>query len=267
MKIGCTIAPQEIDLAAECGFDYVEFAGKVIALMEEEEFLQVRRALERAQIACRGFNAYCPRDLVIAGLGADSNLARHYAMKLLLRAQALGVHKVGIGSPLSRMLPPGYPADRAHRELVAFFRATGEVFNRAAIEVCVEALGPCYCNCINRLSEAVDIARAVRQANVGVVVDFYNMEHAGEADREFSHEEIAWIRHVHISDDDGSPQTRSFLKSDKARLHRARIQRLVETGYAGDITLEIDVPLSRDRARCSLSILGEDVSADKRGGN
>ena len=255
MRIGCSITPSEVELAAECGFDYVELAGKVIAAMDEQEFTRLLKKLEKAQIPCFGFNAYCPREVIIAGPGTDPYLAYRYAQKLFPRAQALGIRRIGVGSPFSRMLPADYPQSRARGELVSFFRATGKVFAPAGVEVCVEALGHCYCNCINRVEEAIDIARTVDRLNVGVVVDFYNMEQEGEGDRVFYPKEAKWIRHAHISDDDGSPQLRSFLRSDKAFQHLERVQRLLSAGYAGDITLEIDVPLEKRRAEHSLAIL------------
>ncbi len=255
MRVGVSIAPGEAALAKNCGFDYVELAGKHVQRMGQRVFDALRWELDRARIPCLGFNAYCPGDLVIAGEGADPVRAAAYARKLLPRAQALGVHTVGIGSPFSRILPEHYAPEQAFQQTVDFFRATGEVFGLAGIRVCVEALGQCYCNWINRVDEALQIARAAALSNVGVVVDFYNMEHEGEADRCFLQEELPWIFHAHISDDDGTPQQRSFLKPEKAGMHIERVQKLAESGYDGDITLEIDLPLDSPRAIGSLAIL------------
>lgn len=255
MRIGCVVVPGEAALAAACGFDYVELSGKAVAAMGEREFSALRAELDAARIRCEGFNAYCPPEIVIAGPGADPKRAAEYAQRLLPRARALGVRRLGVGSPLSRALPGGYPAERARREMTRFFRATGEAFAPAGVDVCVEALGRCYCNCVNLVSEAIDVARGAALDNVGVVVDFYNMEREGEDGRAFLPEEMAWIWHAHTSDDDGSPQARSFLREDRAPRHAARIRKLLRAGYAGDITLEIDVPLDRARAQSSLAIL------------
>lgn len=255
MRVGVSVASGEAALAKKCGFDYVELAGKRVQAMDQRDFDDLRRELDGARISCRGFNAYCPRELVIAGEGANPAFAAAYARKLLPRAQALGVRVVGIGSPFSRILPENFDSDLAFRQTVDFFRATGEVFARAGIRVCVESLGRCYCNWINRIGEAIWIARAVAMDNVGVVADFYNMEREGEADRRFSREELPRIFHAHISDDDGSERLRSFLKPEKAGAHVSRVRGLIEAGYDGDITLEIDLPLDPARAIGSLATL------------
>ena len=91
--------------------------------------------------------------------------------------------------------------------------------------------------------------------NVGVVADFYNMEHMGEADAPLPAAQISRVFHAHISDDDGSPQRRYFLRPEKALRHIRRVQGLIKAGYAGNLTLEIDLPVDRARAEESLNIL------------
>lgn len=264
MSAGISIVPGEAALAHACGFDYVELAGKCVQAMSAREFDALRRELDDAGIGCRGLNAYCPAELVISGPGANADAASSYARRLLPRARALGVKVVGIGSPFSRILPDGYDRVMARHQAIHFFRATGEVFAMAGIQVCVEALGRCYCNWINRVDEAIEIAQAVASAGVGVVVDFYNMEHEGEANRSFSEGEMGRILHAHLSDDDGSPQRRSFLRPAQADGHIARIRGLCAAGYAGDFTLEIDVPLDPARAMASLAIMRQ--AAEGTGG-
>lgn len=125
----------------------------------------------------------------------------------------------------------------------------------AGIRVCVEALGTCYCNFINRTEEAFRLAEETGMENVGVVLDFYNMEHMNEADRSLTDLDPGKIFHAHISDDDGSPRRRSFLQPGKAEIHIRRIRGLIQTGYTGGITLETDLPLDKERAGRSLDIL------------
>ena len=253
--LGCVITPGEAAAAAACGFDYVELSGKAIVAMNEREFSGLLSELDRAGIRCAGVNAYCPAEIVIAGEGFDEKTAAAYARRLVPRLKRVGAGIAGIGSPFSRILPEGFSRELAWRQAVAFYRVTGEEMLDAGIRVCVEALGTCYCNFINRTEEAFQLAEETGMENVGVVLDFYNMEHMNEADNPLTGLNAAKIFHAHISDDDGSPRRRSFLRPVKAEDHIRRIRNLIRTGYVGGITLEIDLPLDRERAGGSLDIL------------
>ena len=48
--------------------------------------------------------------------------------------------------------------------------------------------------------------------------------------------------HVHISDDEGCPDRRGFLKPDKYACHERRLHNLMEAGYDGTVSLEVDGP-------------------------
>ncbi|MCE5342685.1 MAG: sugar phosphate isomerase/epimerase [Eubacteriales bacterium] len=251
MLIGVTATPSELPVVARTGFDYVELSGKAVAAMPEDAFLALREALGQAGLPCLGFNACFPAEVTIAGPGFDPEKARRYAEILAGRALALGVRMVGVGSPFSRRIPDGYPEGRAMREAADFLRILRDVMAPAGVTVCVEALADCYCNFINTLPEAAVLAML---ADCKVVLDYYNMELMGEANRDLR-PYLPLIAHVHISDDDGSPQLRSPLKPEKAAIHRRRIRWLKEAGYDQIITLETDIPFSEVRAAESLRLL------------
>ncbi|HML49625.1 MAG TPA: TIM barrel protein, partial [Clostridia bacterium] len=180
----------------------------------------------------RAMNAYCPPNIRIAGDGFDLNAARAYARGLAERAEALGIRVTGVGSPNSRNLPREYPRQQADAQTEAFLRATAEEMGRRGVTVLLEALAPCFCNYINTTAEAVRLARG---AGIGIVADFYNMEHIGEGDTDLK-PHIGLIKHAHISDDEGSPSTRSYLTPGKADAHAARVRGLIRAGYAGALT-------------------------------
>ena len=236
------------------GLDYVELSGRNVCAMEESGFRQLRRMIRSGALPCLGFNAYCPPDVRIAGPGFSAWTAKEYAKRCLARAAELNVQVVGVGSPMSRNLPEGYDRNLAMHQAQEFFAVTSEVFAAQNMYVCVEALGPCYCNFINRLADAQNIIRAVNMENVKLVLDFYNMEHSGEADIPLF-PFINDIVHAHISDDAGSPQKRWFLKPEKRELHAARVRRLRDAGYQGAMTLEIDLPADLSEVKQSLQIL------------
>ena len=251
MLAGMTVAPEEAALAAAAGFDYVELSGKAVTAMPEDAFASLVQTLAHAGIPCLGLNACCPAEVTIAGPGFDPQAVDRYARALARRAEALGVRVIGVGSPLSRRLPPGYPTGRARAEATAFLRILRDRTAGAGVTVCVEALADCYCNFVNTLPEAAELAAL---AGCRVVLDYYNMERMGEADTDVR-PYLPLIAHAHISDDDGSPRLRAPLKAEKAEVHRARIRRLREAGYDRTMTLETDIPFSSARAAESLGLI------------
>lgn len=253
MEYGIVIASRDYEAARDSGYDYVEFSGREIAALDAPAFETLRQQVTDGP-PCLGLNAYCPAQVVIAGPGFDPDMARRYAEGLAVRAAALGVRVVGVGSPFSRTLPAGFDRALAWRQAVRFFRETALAFAGCGIEVCVEALGPCYCNFVNRLDEAVRLAQEADQPNLGVVLDFYNMEHSGEADADLR-PYASWIRHAHISDDAGDPRRRAYLRPDRRAVHAQRVQGLATAGYDGRISLEIDVAYDAREAAQSLQML------------
>lgn len=260
MKAGCALTPVDYPLMQDAGLDYAELSGRNVCAMESGEFLRLKHVIGDTGLPCRGFNAYCPQEVRIAGPGYSPQTAREYAMRSLSRAEELGVQVVGIGSPMSRNLPEGFDRALAMRQAAEFFAITAEVFAANGIIVCVEALGPCYCNFINRLSEAQAIVRTADLDNLKLVADFYNMEHSGEADIPLE-PYLPDIAHVHISDDAGSPRERWFLKPEKREQHITRLQKLFKAGYHGNVTLEIDLPANPGEAAQSIRVLRDAYQA------
>lgn len=263
--LGCTIVPGEAAKARACGFDYVELPGKMVAAMDDSAFRSLLSELGRAGIRCMGVNAYCPAEIVIAGSGFDERRTADYARRLISRLKLLGASLVGIGSPMSRVLPESYDRALAWRQAVLFYRITAREMAEAGLRICVEALATCYCNFLNRTEEAFRLAEETGMNNVGVVLDFYNMEHMGEADSLPAGTDIRKVFHAHISDDDGSPRRRDFLRPEKEQIHVNRVRDLVLKGYTGGITLETDLPLDRGKAEKSLDILRNAVRDEKGG--
>lgn len=244
----------EISAVQQSGYDYYELSGRMVAGLTEGEFDALAVQVARGRIPCLGLNAYCWPSLVIAGPGADLRAAAEYAEHLAARAQALGVHIVGIGSPGSRTLPDGYDRQTAWTQALRFFQVTEEAFQKRGILVAVEALGFCYCNFINCLEEACRIAKEVGRPGIRIIPDLYNMEHSGEADIALQ-PYLPMIGHMHLSDDEGDPYTRSYLKNAKEAVHLRRLRALREAGYTGTVSLEVDVPYDDIRAKQSLAML------------
>lgn len=254
MKIGCVIRPEEYALWADSGIEYVEFGGKVIAAMEDAEFDALCAQVQAGKLPCYAMNAYCDASLKIIGPDLDLERARLYARRLAERAARIGVKIAGVGSPASRNMPDGYAYEQAWADALAFFKVTGEEFAKHGICVCIEALSPSLCNFLNENEEAVRMAQETGLKNIGVIVDLYSMRLAGEDDPDLS-AYADKITHMHTSDDDGSPASRSYLHPDAEPRHMRNMAHLNKIGYGGCLTVEIDMPYDAQRLQLSLDIL------------
>lgn len=260
MRIGCSLLTgQDMEAAVQAGFDYVELMGKYLVSLQERDFAMLLRQQDRLSLPVLGLNGYCPKQIQMIGVEFTTGRAREYAKACAVRAHRLGVKYVGIGSPMSRNLSGEITYGEAVRQLEQFLSVTAEVFSKYDITVCLEALARCYCNFVNDLQEAADIVKELRLSNLALVVDFYNMEHMGEADTDLKRF-AGHIAHAHISDDDGSPSARSYLKREKRGVHQQRIRNLLAAGYGGAVSLEIDCRIDVERAGQSADMLRNAVA-------
>jgi len=254
MLIGVTCKPDEYIDVSRAGFDYIEFPCRNICEMDEDEFIALCKTVNNIGFPVMGMNIYCPPEIIIAGPGYDPDITRSYAKKAADRGYALGVKVIGIGSPRSRVIPEGFDLKLAKNQLMEFITITAKEFGVFNITLAFEALAPCYCNFINTLADAYEVVSKIDITNIKIVVDFYNMEHSGEADIDINGF-IDRIFHAHISDDDGAPTLRSYLDPEKYPIHRERLYRLKESGYTGALTIETDVPYNEFRAKDNLNFL------------
>ena len=255
MQFVCCAFANELELVKEAGFQAVELRGKEIAAMSDEDFKVLRSELDRLELHCVGFNAYCPAEIVIAGPGYSRENTRNYAKHLAERAAALSISQVGIGSPMSRTLPEGYDRNLAFSQVCEFCADTAEQFAPVSVNTGFEPLCESYCNFINTCDEGLQVIQAVNDPHVGLILDYYNLERQGESDRSLD-DLLGHILHVHISDDvAGDPSQRFTLNPEKYEIHRQRLQYLQRIGYNGTVSVETDLPLARQNMGQTLRFL------------
>lgn len=259
MKVGCSAFIPEIPAIYAMGFDFVELRGRDVSALSDSEMDALEQQIDRLSLPCLSLNAYCPPSVVIAGPDFDLKRGRDYAEALARRAARLGVAVIGIGSPLSRHLPDGFDRRLAWEQVLAFTSETAEAFAKYGIKTGFEPLGVCYCNFINHVEEVLRISEALKRDQVGLTLDFYNMEHVQE-DAMALDKCAPYIFHVHFSDDlNGDPRKRAFLRADRLAIHRERLQRLMAVHYNGTLSLEVDIP-SCPAAAENLTFLRKTIS-------
>ena len=257
MKIGCTVKDARLlSSAKNQGYDYCELMGRYITALNDREFCELLAIKKDSRMPVFGINSYCNSEIQMIGEKYNVNESVLYAKRCSERASALGVQIVGIGSPKSRILKYPQKTNEANEQMEEFLLVTSREFKKFGICVCLEPIAPCYCNYINTIEDAKEIITNIRCDEISIVLDYYNLEYINQADIDYS-TYLGYIKHLHISDDEGNPQTRSYLKENKRNIHINRVKKLINAGYRGNITLETDVPYNEEKAKQSLEILRE----------
>ena len=109
------------------GMDFIEPGLAKVAAMSSEEFENARERIERHQIRVPSVNWFLPPDIKVTGPDADDTRCRLFLNHALARATTLGAQSVVFGSPGSRTLPKGFPADQGRQQMIAFCRMCSEV--------------------------------------------------------------------------------------------------------------------------------------------
>jgi sugar phosphate isomerase/epimerase len=202
MRIGICAGPHKIKEVAEAGFDYIEFSLCSIMELQDEEFENLQKQVERFSIRSEAFNGFIPAGLKVTGPYADKSDFRVYLEKAISRACILGGKVIVFGSGASRKVPEGWPVDQAYEQFVCAAAMAGEVAGRYGITIAIEHLNRNETNIINTVEEAQKAAQDAKSPNVLVLVDSYHM-HVEHEDYGILKNLQHWISHVHIARGEG----------------------------------------------------------------
>ena len=192
------LGAQRLEEMREAGFDYIEMSLAHVAVLGEEAFQSLSARIEGAGLRCEACNNFFPASIRLTGPESDLPAALRYATAAMDRAKTLGAEVIVFGSAGARHLPEGFDYGRGCEQLVELLRALAPLAERRGMSIATEALNQLECNIINRLSEAVDLAKAVNRSAVGVVIDSYHLE-IEEEDLGIIGSAGPLARHVHIA--------------------------------------------------------------------
>lgn len=235
IKFACCVKAADLKKAEAYGYDYFEIAGKELYQMPDEGYEDLKTMVQSSHIKCCGCNAYCPPQIKIAGPGVDQKKIRLYAEKVIGRAAGLGGKNMGIGSPMSRMLPQDYRYGQAVNELKCFLKMTAEVAVKYGGGVLLEALNPSECNFITSNEEAFEIVEAEQEWSIGIVYDVYHAYMSKEKPEIFN-KIFPYVHHIHVC---GIAEAdRKFLAEDDIDKIRPYMNVVKNSGYEGIISVE-----------------------------
>lgn len=236
MEIGCCGTTETYLAVREMGYDYIELSGRQLMSLTDVDFGDFLALYRRTGFPCRGFNDYCGADTPLVGPGSGSEAGRRWAAELCHRGGALGVRTVGIGAPLARRLPEGYPPARAEAEMESFLRMLCPLAEEYGLTVLLEAVHSGMCNYLTETAEAAAMVRRLGLDNLAMVLDYYHAAVMGE-DLHALAGYMPLVRHLHVSTDLAG-HARGYLHQEHLPLLRELLGEAFRAGYTGSLSVE-----------------------------
>ena len=190
--------PRSCEVAADAGFDFLEFPLAPLGLLEggHQEAVSVLRSLP---LPCLVAQSFLPRGLPLTGPDVDQARVRTYLSLAAALCHAVGARKAVFGAAWSRNVPDGWDRDRARDQLLQAFSWTAEAFEGSGCVVGIEPQNIKEANIVRTLSEAVGYAAEVNHDAIRVAVDSYHLVEERTPLTEIGAYRD-WILHVQIAD-------------------------------------------------------------------
>ena len=201
MRFGCCVGLEQLDAAADAGYDYAELPiSAVMPEMPEAAFAPVRARLSASQVKPEAWRLHLPEDLRITGPQVDWPRLARYAYTALRRAAAVGGAVAAFCSGPSRQIPQRFPEAEAMQQVVEFLRICGVVARGQGMLVGIEPLSQGRTNLINSLPDAVALAKRVGLPEVGVLPNISSIVSEGQSLLDVV-DAAEWLAHVHVPSD------------------------------------------------------------------
>ena len=237
MKLGLCANFENLEVAAKCGFEYVECAFNKLAAMPEEEYQALLAKKDSFPVPVTKANLFLPADVKPLGPDACEKVQREYLELAFSRGSAIGVKLVVFGSGGARNVPEGWSHARAWRQLTDFLELVAEYAEKYDIVVALEPLRSSECNILNYVSEGTALCGIVNHPYITVLGDTFHMEYGSEP---WDHLARAGekLSHIHISHPLPDWSGRIYPAPEDGTNYAEIIKVLKDMGYKGDISVE-----------------------------
>ena len=235
MKIGVCCNYDRWGIVAEAGYDYVEGNFSKIAKATDEEFDEIKRALEASGVRMEATNGFFSGDFQLYSKGDFETVkknVREYCELGFARGAALGQKVAVIGSSGARNIREGYTKEEAEEQFCEVLRICGEVGAKYGVAVTVEPLNTKETNFIITFADGLDIVKKTNHPNVLAMIDLYHHAQNGEELSTLDGTEGILV-HAHLARAD----RQTPIPGDEAEID-PKIAYLKQVGYDIRISLE-----------------------------
>ena len=202
MRFGWCTGIQNILLAQQIGFSYLECPVSDLAAMPEPEFAKSLELLSQADIGVECLNILFPGGMSL--LTEEEESLRRYLEKAFRRGKAAGAKLVVLGSGRVRSCPPGMDYLEGCRRLTKATRLMGEMAAAYGLILAIEPLNRKETNLIHSVKQAALLAAQVNLGNVQLLADAYHLFE--EQDHLEDLPLVGHLAHTHVA----TPEDRTF---------------------------------------------------------
>lgn len=237
MKLGVCTNPDNVEKAAQAGFDYVEFSLSYIAGMEEDAFQALADKAPSFPIPALKCNGFFPGNVKLTGPDVCKKQVEEYLEKALSRAKKLGIKVLVLGSGAARQVPEGWDFAKAWQQFMEILQLVGQYAEKYDMDVALEPLRRKECNILNLVSEGLLVSAAVDHPRINVLGDTFHMHCCREPLSSLTNAGSR-LRHVHVSCPKADESGRVFPARNDGQDYAALINTLKEMNYQGDVSVE-----------------------------
>ena len=234
MRLGCCGVEDRLAAIERAGYDFIEpRALMLLPDRPDREFEPVKKQFRAAGIRAEAFNVFVPSELKITGDAVDFEALANHVEIVVKRASLLGAETIVFGSGGARNVAEGYSRGKALDQIKRFAAMAAETGQRSGITMVIEPLAREYCNVINTVAEALEIAEEVDHPNLCVLADLLHME-KDEEPWDNILKAAPRLKHVHL------PVLEMDILTSRGRnfSHLTYMKTLKEAGYDGRISVE-----------------------------
>jgi D-psicose/D-tagatose/L-ribulose 3-epimerase len=232
------------------GFEFAEIGLRNAVALPDAEFDQLVARSKALGLPILAAINFLPPELKVVGPDVDKAKQDEYLARAFARAERLGLKVIVFGSGKSRSYPAGFAPKEAWKQLVEFGKRAARLASKHGLAIGIEPLGPEEASTINKVAEAVDLARSVAHPAFGLVVDYYHLSQAGE-DPAVLLKAGKRLRHVRVA----NPAGRAFPLAATESSYAAFFDALKRIGYRGGIGIEARTGTVTEQGRASAAFL------------
>jgi len=181
MKLACTLHfagvdyPKGVKLVAEAGFEAYEISPWLPRRLTNTDINRLRRLLRKNKLEFSGFTAIYPPEMILASPNPNARKkSLQYTNRLIELVQILEGRSIGWGSPRSRQIPNGVPAEVGYRRLIKLLKSSGATAEKRNVRIAIEPVNRFESSNIHTVREALALAKSVNQKSVGIVYDSHH---------------------------------------------------------------------------------------------
>lgn len=232
MYTSCCASIGQCQMVAEAGFDRVVLSASELVRASPKTLRMLAGSLTRWDLECRSLNDFCPPELKLCGPDYHLAQVKQYLQTLVPKCAALGVRQIGVGAPLSRMLPGGYPQGRGEKQLLEWLLFAVRLCRPHGIQILLE---PVCSQMTNFLNGTADVLRLTDACDgMGMVYDIYHAWRMGEPPAAML-PAVRKIEMVHIAH---AGHGRQLPTRETITRYVPYLQCLMDAGYLGEIAVE-----------------------------